>query len=99
MSDVLICIVGILGIINLLVTLVVTVVLCCEYDNNPPVLFQQHLWLILDDYGINFTGKLLLCVLTVPFTVFYTVVTLMYYTGFFVCSTAWKLFCLAFKKH
>ena len=91
-------VVALLSFINFLTFLILTITLYGEYDDNPPILCQQHLWLILEDNNINFIGKLILCILTIPFTVFYTIGTLGYRIGSFIIINIWKLFCLAFKK-
>lgn len=95
----LIDILAILCVINFLSAMFLMMILCDEYDNNPPVLCQQPLWVALDDIDINFIGKLILCVLTIPFTIFYTVVVLIVKIGkFIVVDVIWKLFCLVFTK-
>ena len=55
-------IVLILGIINMFTCLALTITLSFEYDDNPPLFCQQHLWMVLDDYKINWIGKLILCI-------------------------------------
>lgn len=87
-----------LGLINFCTFIILTVTLSCNYNDNPPILYQQHLWLILDDNNINLTGKLILCILTVPFTVLYTVGILGYNIWSFIITNIWKLFCLIFQK-
>jgi hypothetical protein len=88
----------ILGIINMFTFLAVTIILCFEYDDNPPIFCQQHLWIVLDDYNINQSGKLILCILTIPFTIMYTVGMIVIKSGRFVVLNIWKLFCMLFQK-
>lgn len=98
MLDVLFGVGVFLAIINGFVALIGTVMINCEDSSTPSILLQSYLWLLLDDCDINFAGKLILCVLTIPFTVFYTAVMLIYYIVFFVCFNVWQLFCWAFRK-
>ena len=95
------CLIGIfagLFLINLLTFLIVGVSLFYEYDENPPILCQQHLWKVLDDKDINFIGKLILCILTIPFTILYTVGLLGFNIGRCIVINMWKMFCVVFKK-
>lgn len=88
----------VLFLTNMGTLVIVGTVLFCEYDCNPPILCQQCLWKTLDDMNINFSGKLILCILTAPFTIFYTVVILGVKAGSFVIINVWKIFCAVFKK-
>ena len=87
-----------LFLINFLTSIMVGIPLFFEYNENPPILCQQYLWEILDDKDINFIGKLILCILTIPFTIFYSVVVLVCKIGMFLIINAWKIFCVVFKK-
>ena len=98
MSDIWGVIIGTLLIINIFCAIILTLYLSCEYDDNPPLFFQQHLWKELDFENINFIGKLILCILTTPFTIMYTVGGLGINVGGFLLTNMWKLFCLLFKK-
>ena len=98
MNNVLIGIFSGLFLINFFTLIIVGSLLSCEYDACPPILCQQYLWSVLDDKDINFIGKLILCILTTPFTVLYTVGLLSFKIGSFVIINIWKLFCVLFKK-
>lgn len=99
MNTFLIIFVALLGAINMFTCLIFTIMLSFEYDNDPPLFVQQYLCDVLDDYNINWIGKAILCVLTMPFTIFYTVATLIFWKiGVFIAAKLWKLFCTIFQK-
>lgn len=98
MSEFLEIILSVLFLVDFIISIILSVILSDGYDKCPPILCQSYLWQVLDDMDINFIGKLILCILTVPFTIFYTVGVLVFKIGSFVIINMWKLFCLVFKK-
>ena len=83
---------GILAAINFLVFVVVSMRVWC--DEEYPVFCQPYLWFALDECNINLVGKLILCILTAPFTIGYTIGALMAWMGKGVV----ELFYLLFRK-
>ena len=98
MSEFLETILAVLFLVDLIISIILSVTLSDGYDKCPPILCQSYLWQVLDDMDINFIGKFILCILTVPFTILYTVGVLVFKIGSFVIINMWKLFCLVFKK-
>lgn len=82
-----------LFLVNLLGFMTIGMAVWGECDRYP-VFCQPYFWGVLDECDINFVGKLILCILTAPFTIGYTVGTLMYWMGVGIVS----LFCLLFQK-
>lgn len=63
-----------------------------------PTIPQITLWKTLDYQNINLTGKFILCILTIPFTILYTFVCWLVQVLEFSTNKIWKLFCWVFKK-
>ena len=83
---------GILCLINFVLAYVIGMVMVD--DDICPIFFQSYLYEKLDKYDINFIGKLIVCVLTVPFTMGYTIMALMSRMTRFIVM----LFFLLFRK-
>ena len=63
-----------------------------------PTIPQIALWKALDCQNINFAGKFILCILTIPFTILYTFVCWLLSALEFSTNKIWKLFCWIFRK-
>ena len=85
----------IVGSILLIIKLVVTLELC---RSSLSIFPQIELWKKLEHQKINWLGKLILCILTVPFTFLYTIMMCVMYVVALILATMWVLFCLLFKK-
>lgn len=63
-----------------------------------PAIPQTTLWKSLDCRNINFIGKLILCILTFPFTISYTISCLLIWVIEYLVKKTWDLFCKVFRK-
>lgn len=63
-----------------------------------PTIPQTTLWKSLDCQNINFIGKLILCILTFPFTISYTIIRCLEWVTEYLVKKTWDLFCKVFRK-
>lgn len=87
-----------LGVINFITTVVLLSISFVDSDGIEFISCRQLLWEALDDININFLGKLIVYILSLPFTLLYIIVALVYKIGRFIIINIFKLFCLLFQK-
>ena len=92
------CLVALLGVINFITMVYLLTISLVDSDGIEFISYRQLLWETLDDININFLGKLIVYILSLPFTLLYIIVALVYKIGRFIIINIFKLFCLLFQK-